>query len=384
MMNNKPRTRWNLNRFIQTLNYFEIIPFIGTLPKWFSSSHSVEKVKDQQMDVILVLGSMNLVEQQVINQLLAKNYQVRAITPDLVKAKELLGEKIELIQANSNNLNPQIMKQVIGVIYCFESLVNEQELKKIIELFQKQFRIGEKLLFDFTNPNENLREIWGAVDDVVMGGVSESNMRFSQERAIFSGNVSIANNGGFASVRTRNFNPPLDLSNYQGIELRLEGDGKRYKFITRCEGKWDGLSYCYSFDTIYNFPQTIQIPFNDLIPVFRAKTVSDADKFDASRVYSMQLMQSKFEYDGALNPRFSPGLFGLEIESIKAYGGKQMTSQLIVATTDANSTVESVLKNSGLTYTMIRYSSSTSVNQVSQTCIQALENSELCHQSINL
>jgi uncharacterized protein YbjT (DUF2867 family) len=383
-MAHQPRTRWNLNRFIQTLNYFEIIPFIGTLPKWFSSSHSVQKVKDQQMDVILVLGSMNLVEQQVINQLLAKNYQVRVITPDLVKAKELLGEKIELIQANSNKLNPQIMKQVTGVIYCFESLANEQELKKIIELFQKQFRIGEKLLFDFTNPNGNLREIWGAVDDVVMGGVSESNMRFARGRAIFSGNVSIANNGGFASVRTRNFNPPLDLSNYQGIELRLEGDGKRYKFIIRCEGKWDGLSYCYSFDTIYNFPQTIQIPFKDLIPVFRAKTVSDAGKFDASRVYSMQLMQSKFEYDGALNPRFSPGLFGLEIESIKAYGGKQMTSQLIVATTEANSTVESVLKNSGLTYTMIRYSPSTSINQVSQTCIQALENSELCHQSINL
>lgn len=383
-MTNKPRSRWNLNRFIQTLNYFEIIPLIGILPKLFSSSHSVQKIKDQQMDVILVMGSMNLVEQQVINQLLAKNYPVRVITPDLAKAKELLGEKIELIQANSSNLNPQIMKQVTGVIYCFESLANEQELKKIVELSQKQIRIGEKLLFDFTNPNENLREIWGAVDDVVMGGVSESNMRFSKERAIFSGNVSIANNGGFASVRTRNFNPPLDLSNYQGIELRIEGDGKRYKFITRCEGKWDGLSYCYSFDTIYNFPQTIQIPFKDLIPVFRAKTVSDAGKFDASQVYSMQLMQSKFEYDGALNPRFSPGLFGLEIQSIKAYGGKQMTSQLIVATTEANSTVESVLKNSGLTYTMIRYSPSTSINKVSQTCIQALENSELCHQSINL
>ncbi len=31
-------------------------------------------------------------------------------------------------------------------------------------------------------------------------------------------------------------------------------------------------------------------------------------------------MLSKFEYDGELNPRFSPGNFNLQVESIKAYG----------------------------------------------------------------
>jgi hypothetical protein len=41
-------------------------------------------------------------------------------------------------------------------------------------------------------------------------------------------------------------------------------------------------------------------------------------------------MLSKFEYDGALNPNFSPGLFGLEIESIKAYGKKITTPQFIL------------------------------------------------------
>ncbi|HAC63219.1 MAG TPA: NADH:ubiquinone oxidoreductase, partial [Cyanothece sp. UBA12306] len=46
--------------------------------------------------------------------------------------------------------------------------------------------------------------------------------------------------------------------------------------------------------------------------------------------YSMQLMQTKFEYDGSLNPRFSPGLFGLEIESIKAYGGESQTPDFIL------------------------------------------------------
>jgi uncharacterized protein YbjT (DUF2867 family) len=44
----------------------------------------------------------------------------------------------------------------------------------------------------------------------------------------------------------------------------------------------------------------------------------------------MQLMHSKFEYDGALNPKFSPGLFSLELESIKAYGGQCNTPQFIL------------------------------------------------------
>lgn len=43
---------------------------------------------------------------------------------------------------------------------------------------------------------------WGPLDDVVMGGVSESNFARIQSgnEAVFSGRVSAANNGGFASV----------------------------------------------------------------------------------------------------------------------------------------------------------------------------------------
>lgn len=355
-MTNKERTRWDLNRFIETLNYFEIIPFIGRLPKWFSSGRSVQKAKDQAMGVIVVLGDRSGVKKEVINQL-SKNYQV-----------------IETIEQKT-------IQQASGII-CFDSQIDAQELNQVLELSKK--KTGERLIFDFTNPNDNLKEIWGAVDDVVMGGVSESNLRLARERAVFSGNVKIENNGGFASVRTRNFNPPLDLSNYQGIELRVEGDGKRYKFITRCEGKWDGLSYCYSFDTIYNFPQTIRIPFKELIPVFRAKTVRDAGEFDSSCVYSFQLMQSKFEYDGALNPRFSPGLFGLEIESIKAYGAKQHISQFILVTQESNFNLESMIKNSGVFYTIVRYSPNSSISQITETCLQALEKPELCYQTIEV
>lgn len=178
----------------------------------------------------------------------------------------------------------------------------------------------QKTIFDFRQASSDIAAIWGALDDVVMGGVSQSGIQINTEGAAFAGTVSIANSGGFASVRTRNFEPPIDLSAFTGIALRVKGDGKRYKYMLRTETRWDGIAHCYSFDTEPDTWITIQIPFTAFVPVFRAKTVADAP-LDPSHIYAMQLMLSKFEYDGALNPRFEPGWFQLQIESIQAYSG---------------------------------------------------------------
>ncbi len=179
--------------------------------------------------------------------------------------------------------------------------------------------LNRDTLFDFTNPSIELQEIWGPLDDVVMGGVSKSQFLLTDNAAFFTGEVSTANSGGFASARTCNLNPPLDLSGFTGIRLQIKGDGNRYKFIIRDQDKWDGLGYCYSFSTIDNSWITIDIPFAQMIPVFRAKTVSDATPFNSAKVSSLQLMLSKFEYDGALNPEFTAGRFSLEIRTISTY-----------------------------------------------------------------
>jgi Complex I intermediate-associated protein 30 (CIA30) len=175
------------------------------------------------------------------------------------------------------------------------------------------------MIFDFQHPSQDLKETWGALDDVVMGGVSQSGIQLVENSALFSGNVSTENSGGFASIRTRNFETPFDLSACKGLELRLRGDGKRYKFMLRSETKWDGTAYCYSFDTVKDTWITVQIPFNQLIPVFRAKTLKNTAPLDTHQVSSFQIMLSKFEYDGGLNPSFAPGYFELQVESIKTF-----------------------------------------------------------------
>lgn len=176
-----------------------------------------------------------------------------------------------------------------------------------------------RLIFDFRQSDASLSEIWGSVDDVVMGGVSQSTLTVADGSALFTGNVSTANSGGFASVRTRNFEPALDLTGYDGITLRVQGDGKRYKFFLRDDSRWDGIGYSASFDTVADHWITVHIPFADLVPVFRARTLTDGQQIDISQIRAFQLMLSKFEYDGSLNPTFEPGEFRLLIESISAY-----------------------------------------------------------------
>ena len=307
------------------------------------------------MGVILVAGATGGVGKRVVRRLLERGYQVRALVRDTQRAKEMLGDRAELFEADitiPETLTPALMQDVKAIICCTgvkvqpvegdtpdrakyyqgikfympevvdsPEIVDYQGIKNLVETAAKYLsKSDQKIIFDFARVSQDLKDTWGAVDDVVMGGVSESGIRIVDNTAIFAGNISTANNGGFASVRTRNFDIPLDLSGYEGIELRVKGDGKRYKFFLRTETQWDGIAYSYSFDTVANTWITVRIPFSDLIPVFRAKTLANSESINSSKIRSFQLMLSKFEYDGNLNPNFTPGGFVLQVESIKAYG----------------------------------------------------------------
>ena len=64
---------------------------------------------------------------------------------------------------------------------------------------------------------------------------------------------------------------------------------------------------------------TVRIPFDKQIPTLFAKTVAGATKFQKDSIVGVQLAYSKFEYDGAFNPKFTVGDLQLEIVEIKAY-----------------------------------------------------------------
>ena len=215
------------------------------------------------------------------------------------------------------------LNQMAKTLSYFEVIPIVSDLKRMFQPTPPPPQIvinsqGETLLFDFRTLTD-LSQTWGAVDDVVMGGVSESSLVKCLEGALFTGNVSTDQSGGFVSVRTRNFQIPLDLSRYTGLELKLKGDGNRYKFLARSSDGWDTLAYSYAFNTTANEWMTVRIPFVEMVAVMRAKTVPNAPPIEARNIRSLQLMLSKFEYDGQLNLSFTPGQFALTIDSIRTY-----------------------------------------------------------------
>ena len=80
-------------------------------------------------------------------------------------------------------------------------------------------------LFDFTGA-DSAKE-WQTVNDGVMGGVSEGKFKITDTKTMeFLGTLSLANNGGFASVRTKA--KRLGLEKGDTLVAKVKGDGREY------------------------------------------------------------------------------------------------------------------------------------------------------------
>lgn len=164
---------------------------------------------------------------------------------------------------------------------------------------------NRKTITDFSNP-PLLR--WTGVNDVVMGGVSDSFMQVSDDgNGVFAGHLSLENSGGFASARTSL--PENDYSGFSGIMLRVKGDGKRYSFRIRTDIMFDGVVYRQEFDTKAEEWMDVALPFSEFEPSFRGRTVADAPPLDPSGIFQIGFLISEKQ----------EGSFRLEIERIEAY-----------------------------------------------------------------
>ena len=115
---------------------------------------------------------------------------------------------------------------------------------------------------------------WSIVNDGVMGGLSSSKAIIKDGIIIFIGNVSLENNGGFASLRSpvKNYN----FENFSGIEIKTKGDGKRYSVSMKETAYFSGYFYTSSFETKKDEWIIVQIPFDQFkLYYFGKETVSD-------------------------------------------------------------------------------------------------------------
>lgn len=171
---------------------------------------------------------------------------------------------------------------------------------------------------------------WHALNDTIMGGRSSGNCRCGSYGLDFDAQV-VAEGGGFVSVRSPLFSPPLDLSSFQALELVLAGEGRRFKLAVACADGAAGLTelipgglrWVREFGTEAEGFSRVRIGFDQLMPSLRAQPIDKLPlglplRFDASRITRLQLLHSRFGDDGGANPGFRAGPLHLVIESIHA------------------------------------------------------------------
>ena len=153
---------------------------------------------------------------------------------------------------------------------------------------------------------------WYTVDDDVMGGVSNSTVTIIEPSLLsFSGEMSLENNGGFASVRSDW--SPMNLSDADGVLLRVLGDGNQYRLRIRTASAGRGVSYNALFQTQPENWNYVYVPFEDMVPTYRG-FLMDVGELDRANIGSFGFMLSDKQ----------PGEFSLLVDWIRAVSEKEI------------------------------------------------------------
>ncbi|KAF8071307.1 IP5P13 [Scenedesmus sp. PABB004] len=163
---------------------------------------------------------------------------------------------------------------------------------------------------------------WERLDDVIMGGSSSSGLAPAEdfEGAVWRGDL-IVEGGGFCGARTKGLG--LDLSAYDGLQLRVKGDGQIFKFNVKTADQEAVPESTYQ-TTFETSPEgdwtTVRLPWHSFVPVKRAQSDPEGEPLDASAISKLGLVLSRFEFNKAPNPAYRPGPFTLCIAGgISAY-----------------------------------------------------------------
>jgi len=142
-------------------------------------------------------------------------------------------------------------------------------IQKLVIFISLIAMVQASTIFDF-NKKADITN-WKIVDDVVMGGRSSGKFYVNKEgNAVFEGNVSLENNGGFSSLRYR-FDAVSTIS-YSKIVLKVKGDGKSLQFRVKNKSS-DYYSYICFFTSSKDW-QTIELPLSDMYPAFRGRKLN--------------------------------------------------------------------------------------------------------------
>jgi hypothetical protein len=126
-----------------------------------------------------------------------------------------------------------------------------------------------KTIYTFSSQT-SIRE-WLIVNDGVMGGISKSSLELTNVgHGRFAGHVSMANNGGFASIQLNTTIKLVEEKKF--IVLRIKGDGKRYEFRLKGDNS-QSESYVQQFATSGEW-ENIKLEISKFYPQYRGRKLN--------------------------------------------------------------------------------------------------------------
>jgi hypothetical protein len=99
-------------------------------------------------------------------------------------------------------------------------------------------------------------------------------VRSSSTAFAIGAELTLENNGGFASVYTP---VDLDLSAYDGVTLKVLGDGRSYQFRFQSDAYFKesrAVTFSYAFSTVADEWMEVFVPFAELKQSWRGRELS--------------------------------------------------------------------------------------------------------------
>ncbi len=140
-------------------------------------------------------------------------------------------------------------------------------------------------VFDF--PTADDVRGWRVVNDGVMGGVSTGRLAWKDRALVFTGRLSLDNNGGFASVRSPFIDPiTAGWADRAGLGVEALGDGRTWTVEVRMDGEDAG--WISALGTSADPITAVELPWATFAPVTRFLSPRvPAAPLDPSRIVSV-------------------------------------------------------------------------------------------------
>jgi hypothetical protein len=131
---------------------------------------------------------------------------------------------------------------------------------------------------------------WRITNDGVMGGRSQGYITLNQDHGLFTGNISLDNNGGFSAM----FTPIQALKkNTKKVTVDINGDGQTYQLRMIMYINGYRISYNKAVTTQKDIRQTMTYQLSDFVATFRGRNIPNAPELTPDKIREIGFLMTK-------------------------------------------------------------------------------------------